>query len=100
MFHSIILGKEAGDFLHRIQCNRLPFGIEQIRTAIEEMCERSAVTPGVLTTSYRASSSTSGQALSRRDNGYLRLTECVFQDVLLSVPDQCHQMLLQQLIDK
>jgi hypothetical protein len=39
-------------------------------TAGEEMWERSAATPGVLTTSYRASSSMRGLALRRRDRGW------------------------------
>lgn len=33
------------------------------------MCERSAPTPGVLTTSYRASSSTSGESFRSSDRG-------------------------------
>lgn len=40
-------------------------------TAGEEMWERSAATPGVLTTSYRASSSMRGLALRRRDRGWV-----------------------------
>jgi hypothetical protein len=41
-----------------------------IRTAGEEMWERSAATPGVFTTSYNASSVIRGEVLRRRDNGY------------------------------
>jgi hypothetical protein len=41
-------------------------------TAGEEMWERSAATPGVLTTSYRASSSMRGLPLRRRDRGCWR----------------------------
>jgi hypothetical protein len=40
-----------------------------IRTAGEEMWDRSAATPGVLTTSYNANSVIRGEVLSRRDNG-------------------------------
>lgn len=40
-----------------------------LRTAGEEMCERSAATPGVLTTSYKANSVMRGEVLRRRDNG-------------------------------
>ena len=39
-------------------------------TATEEICDRSAATPGVLTTSYRARSSTRGHVLRSRDRGY------------------------------
>lgn len=39
------------------------------RTAGEEMCDRSAATPGVLTTSYRASSSMRGLVLRSRERG-------------------------------
>ena len=40
------------------------------RTAGEEMWERSAATPGVLTTSYNANSEMRGEVLRRSDNGY------------------------------
>jgi hypothetical protein len=40
-----------------------------VRTAGEEMWERSAATPGVLTTSYNANSEMRGEVFKRRDNG-------------------------------
>lgn len=43
--------------------------VRGLLTALEEMWDRSAATPGVLTTSYRESSSTRGQSFRRRDNG-------------------------------
>ena len=45
-------------------------GLWAWHTAMEEMWDKSAVTPGVLTTSYRESSSTKGQAFKRRESGY------------------------------
>jgi hypothetical protein len=42
----------------------------QALTAGDEMWDRSAATPGVLTTSYSASSEMSGEVLRRRDRGW------------------------------
>lgn len=44
-------------------------GREEVRTAGEAMCDRSAATPGVLTTSNRDSSSTRGEIFKSNDNG-------------------------------
>lgn len=44
----------------------------KLLTATEEICDKSAVTPGVPTTSKRESSSISGLALSKSDRGYPR----------------------------
>lgn len=40
-----------------------------VHTAGDEIWERSAATPGVLTTSYNANSEMRGEVLRRRDNG-------------------------------
>ncbi len=66
-FRSIILGKVAGDFLYPHQ--PFPCLFVEEHTAGDEICERSAATPGVLTTSYSANSVMRGEVLRRRDNG-------------------------------
>lgn len=70
---AVIGGKVAGGFLFaakvsrssRARGSRLCLSL----TALEEMWDKSAATPGVFTTSYRASSSTSGERLRRRESG-------------------------------
>jgi hypothetical protein len=78
---ALILGQVAGDFLYDrgrpwVSCREFPTHAEQhvyqgvgLRTAGEEMWDRSAATPGVLTTSYRASSSTSGDSFRSSESG-------------------------------
>jgi hypothetical protein len=68
-FGSIVLWKIASDFLY-LRSAYAPLLFMDIRTAGEEMWERSAATPGVFTTSYNASSVIRGEVLRRRDNGY------------------------------
>jgi hypothetical protein len=48
----------------------IPPLLMDVRTAGEEMWERSAATPGVLTTSYNANSEMRGEVLRRSDKGY------------------------------
>ena len=54
------------------------------------MCERSAATPGVLTTSYRASSSTSWQFLSSRDSGWQTQAISASSDELAGIEGPTH----------
>ena len=68
---AVIRRKVASGFLLRI-IKWEPEGLITIAlalTAFDEMWERSAATPGVLTTSYRASSSTSGESFRSKDKG-------------------------------
>ena len=68
MFQPVVLREVTSDFLGAVS-----FEVTKLlpsNTAIEDMWERSAVTPGVLTTSYRESSSMSGLAFSKSDRGY------------------------------
>jgi hypothetical protein len=73
VLETIVAGQMPGDFLFLHELSEVTMnrrtGSGNIHTATEEMWDRSAATPGVLTTSYRASSSTRGLAFSNSDSG-------------------------------
>jgi hypothetical protein len=68
----VIFWEIAGDYLYPSSAPHQPvfasFSVG-LRTAGDEIWERSAATPGVLTTSYNANSEMRGEVLRRRDNG-------------------------------
>jgi hypothetical protein len=64
----VVLGEVTGNFLYPSSASMLRLSSD-VRTAGEEMWERSAATPGVLTTSYNANSEMRGEVFKRRDNG-------------------------------
>lgn len=64
------------------------------------MWERSAATPGVLTTSYNANSVIKGEVLRSRDNGFVKNCQQLFQcgvNIPLDVPVQFLRMHQRQL---
>jgi hypothetical protein len=74
---AFLLGQVASYFLPTFSMH-VYAGLGLAHTAGVEMCDRSAATPGVFTTSYRASSVMCWQDLRSRDRGWTRASVGLF----------------------